>query len=79
MVLVLFILEIVGGVLAFVFYPDARQLALESMEFYGTDGEEGQSITAAWDELQNAVSWLLRTNTSGASLQKQNEPGLHLA
>ena len=49
------------------------------MEFYGTDGEEGQSITAAWDELQTAVSWLLRTNTSGASLQKQNEPGLHLA
>ncbi|CAK8672192.1 unnamed protein product [Clavelina lepadiformis] len=53
MILLIFILEIVGGVLAFVFYPDAKQTAIDSMKFYGEDSEQGKSVTAAWDAIQN--------------------------
>jgi len=55
LVLVIFILEIVGGILAFVFYPDAKDLALQSMELYDDNTDEGRSIQVAWDELQRGV------------------------
>lgn len=54
MVLLLFIIEIVGGILAFVFYPDAKQLALDTMRQYGGDSAADQSITASWDALHEA-------------------------
>ncbi|CAK8672193.1 tetraspanin-18B-like [Clavelina lepadiformis] len=55
-ILIIFILEIVGGVLAFVFYPDAKQTAIDSMNLYGVDSEQGKSVTAAWDAIQENLN-----------------------
>lgn len=52
LILILFIIEIVGGVLAFVFYPRAKEAALSSMNRYNGGTEEDQIITAGWQLLQ---------------------------
>jgi len=48
-------LEIVGGILAFVYYPKAKQVALKSMAEYGKSSSLGKTVTAAWNGLQNTV------------------------
>lgn len=55
-VLLIFIIEVVGGVLAFVFYPDAEQVAIDSMSKYNEDSPQGNSIKTGWDALQEGVS-----------------------
>jgi len=50
------LIEVVAGILVFVFYPRAKDAALQSMRLYGEDSEEGEAITAAWTAVQDAVS-----------------------
>ncbi|XP_078492815.1 tetraspanin-18B [Ciona intestinalis] len=54
MVLIIFILEIIGGVLAFVYYPKAKQAAIDSMKLYDDATPEGNTVKAAWDAFQTA-------------------------
>jgi len=49
-------MEVVGGILAFVYYPKAKEVALKSMAKYNENSEEGRTIKAAWDELQKSVN-----------------------
>jgi len=49
-------MEVVGGILAFVYYPRAKEMALKSMDQYNEDSEVGKTIKAAWDQLQESVS-----------------------
>ncbi|CAK8672194.1 tetraspanin-18-like [Clavelina lepadiformis] len=56
-VLIIFLAEIVGGILAFVNYPVAKDVALETMTVYGNlTSKTGNSITAAWNALQGTFS-----------------------
>nr|CAB3267303.1 tetraspanin-18 [Phallusia mammillata] len=52
LILVIFVLEIVGGVLAFVYYPNAKTAALDSMKIYNENTEAGKTAKAAWDNFE---------------------------
>ena len=56
LVLVIFIVQIVGGILAFVYYPSVEEGIVASISQYGGSSEEAQAITAAWNTVQEAVS-----------------------
>lgn len=52
-------MEIVGGILAFVYYPKAKTAALKSMHYYGKNSTKAVAITAGWDAIQSTVRCLL--------------------
>ena len=52
-------MEIVGGILAFVFYPRAREEALNSMRSYNDPSPAGETIRAGWMALQETVGFML--------------------
>jgi len=54
-VLLIFIIEIVGAILAFVYYPQVEEAIINSMSDYNPSNET-DPITAAWDTLQLLVS-----------------------
>ena len=58
MVLILFIVEIVGGVLAFVYYPDAKKAAEDTIPLYDNGTPAGDSVKVSWDAVHEAVSLL---------------------
>ena len=62
-------MEIVGVILAYVYYPNIRQAALDTMPQYNKAATttEGQSITTGWDAVQLAVSQLsIKKRKAGA-------------
>ena len=53
--LVIFIIEIVGAILAFVYYPQVENFVISSMDDYDPR-DPNDTVTAAWDAVQRAVS-----------------------
>ncbi|CAK8672190.1 tetraspanin-18-like [Clavelina lepadiformis] len=53
-VLIIFIVEIVGAILAFVFYPDVSRLAKNTLNEYNENIQDN-GITQGWNTLQSVV------------------------
>ena len=56
MMLVLVIMELVGGILVYAYYPAAKEAALKSMALYDNGTPIGKSVKAAWDSIHKTVS-----------------------
>lgn len=52
MVFIIFVVEIVGGVLAFTKLPETERIIKESMKQYEGDSPQDKTITEAWDTVQ---------------------------
>ena len=68
MLFVIFLIQLVGSVLAFVYYPVAREAAQRSIRLYF----ENTAVQAGWDDIQGVVGWL-RFDVSLISALKKHE------
>lgn len=54
-VLILFIAEVVGGILVFVYYPQVETAAMESQSKYSGSGTDDELVKQGWDTFQATV------------------------
>jgi len=55
LVLVIFLVQVAGGILVFLNLPEAEEMIKNSMKQYGGSSAEDQAVTQAWDTVQSEL------------------------